>query len=160
VFKRDHASFWLPSGDGDWIPTGPEYNDAFLSRRNTELGSHLKPFSRMLKQWNRTHGNRLRGFHLEVIAQQSFTNIGSNYRTAFKLFFHEANRFLQVRDPAGFTDDLSATLTSLQRREVLDSFDSAAERASRAVDAEGNGDHREAIRLWGIVFGDEFPAYG
>jgi len=37
---------------------------------------------------------------------------------------------------------------------------SAYDRAVSANAAEARGDHEEAIRLWRIVFGDEFPAYG
>ena len=33
-------------------------------------------------------------------------------------------------------------------------------RTDRALAAEGGGDHAGAIRLWKIVFGDEFPSYG
>ena len=33
----------------------------------------------------------------------------------------------------------------------------AAERAKKATDAEGRGDHAEAKRLWKIILGDDFP---
>jgi hypothetical protein len=65
-----------------------------------------------------------------------------------------------VKDPAGHTEDLSARLTDNQRALVFESFRAAKERSEKAVSAEGRGDHREAIRLWQIVFGDEFPSYG
>jgi SMODS domain-containing protein len=72
VFEANPSGFVLPSGDGGWIRTDPDVNDEFLKRRNSELGGKLKRFSRMLKQWNRTHSNHLIGFHLEVMAQSSF----------------------------------------------------------------------------------------
>jgi hypothetical protein len=37
---------------------------------------------------------------------------------------------------------------------------SAYERSGKALDAEDKGQTAEAIRLWRIVFGNEFPVYG
>ena len=159
VFRRQGGGYFLPAGDGKWLTTDPDSNDKFLSKRNQELGFHLKPFSRMLKQWNRVHSNRLRGFHLEVMGQAVFKSLGSNYRAAFKLFYQLAPRVLHVADPAGHSGDLARRLTTTQERQVIKSFSMAHERAGKALDAESKDNHQEAIRLWTLVFGDEFPGF-
>ena len=56
--------------------------------------------------------------------------------------------------------DLSSYLTAAARTALLLNLESARGRAARANAAEASGDHQEAIRLWRIIFGDEFPAYG
>lgn len=64
-----------------------------------------------------------------------------------------------MADPAGYSSDLSAYLSQSARSAVLSNLKSAHARAVNARAAESKGDHKEAIRLWRLVFGDEFPAY-
>ena len=39
-------------------------------------------------------------------------------------------------------------------------MESSRVRAAKANAAEAKGDHEEAIRLWRLIFGDEFTAFG
>jgi hypothetical protein len=70
------------------------------------------------------------------------------------------HNFLTVNDPAGYSGDLSTYLTPTSRASVNDSLKVAQDRATLALAAENRGDHREAIRLWGIILGSSFPTYG
>jgi hypothetical protein len=45
------------------------------------------------------------------------------------------------------------------RQKLRDRLQNAATRAQQAIAAETRGDHKEAIRLWGIELGEEFPSY-
>jgi hypothetical protein len=160
VFSWQGGGYALPKGDGTWLTTDPDKQDAWLAERNEALGYHLRPLQRFVKRWNREHSRRLKTFHLEVVTAASFGSLGSNYRVDSLRFFEWAGKHLSVQDPAGHSGDLSSYLTSTARSEVRTSLISAHERASRAVEAESNGNYPEALRLWRIVFGDEFPAYG
>jgi hypothetical protein len=150
----------LPAGDGTWIRTDPDAHNAFLNRRNQELGGNLKTLTRMLKRWNRVHSNRLRAFHLEVMTQAVFRSLGTDMAEATTIFFQYAAQHLHVSDPAGHSGDLASGLTWSQEQAVLQSFATAVDHSRRAMDANNRGNVAEAMRQWRIVFGDEFPAYG
>lgn len=160
VFKYSDGSFALPNGNGGWLTTDPGVHNDFIDRRHAELGYRLKPLVRKLKRWNNVHSKYLKSFHLEVLVASSFTSLGSDSREAAEVFFRYAQTHLSVQDPAGHSGDLSSYLTSANRQNVIGNLESARDRATRARAAESTGDHREAIRLWRIVFGDEFPTYG
>jgi nucleotide-binding universal stress UspA family protein len=91
---------------------------------------------------------------------KTFTSLGSKYRDAAWKFFDWGRSSLHVTDPAGYSGDLAAKFTWDQTQAIEASLASARDRARNALDAEESGDHVEAIRLWRIIFGDLFPAYG
>jgi hypothetical protein len=160
VFKWSSGGYALPAGNGSWLTTDPFAQAEWLSKRNELLNYHLKPVVRLLKRWNRAHSSRLKSFHLEVMAATLFATMGSNYRSALHVFFSNAHNHLAVQDPAGYGGDLSARLTAQQRTDISTSFHSARDRAKKALDAEAGGNHKDAIYQWGLILGDEFPAYG
>jgi hypothetical protein len=160
VFHWNSGGYALPNGSGGWLTTDPDVHDDYMSKRNQELNYNLKPVVRMLKRWNNVHSKRLKSFHLEVLAASAFTSLGNDSRDALEKFFSHVKYNLSVQDPAGYGGDLSSYLTQSQRSDVNTSLESARERASKANAAERRGDHQEAIRLWRIILGDEFPAYG
>ena len=160
VFKWSGGGYALPDGKGGWLTTDPDFHADYMTKRNGELDSRLKPMVRMLKQWNRAHSSYFKSFHLEVIAAQVFTSIGGDSRAAAEKFFNSAQTSINVVDPAGHSGDLSSYMTAVRRSNSVAALETARDRAGRANAAERLGDHKEAIRLWGIVFGGEFPAYG
>jgi hypothetical protein len=157
---RNQEGYVIPSGDGQWLRTDPYEHHNIMVQRNKELDNHLKPLIRLLKRWNRAHSSRLKSFHLEMIVQATFTGLGSNSRESVAAFFDWAGGNLSVNDPAGYSGNLAATLTSGQVENIKQSFTNAADHARRANDAETIGDPAESMRQWRIIFGDEFPVYG
>jgi hypothetical protein len=141
----------IPAGDRRWIQTDPFLHNRFLDRRNKELDGHLKPLIRLLKRWNAVHSRRFRSFHLEMVAQQCFASMSGSMRYGLRGFFNWAQSRLDVADPAGYSGNLAAVLNSLA---------TSYERAQRAIEAEKGGKHSEAMRLWRVLLGNEFPAYG
>jgi hypothetical protein len=91
------------------------------------------------------------------MAGHTFATLSSNRRTALQKFFEWAGGHLDVYDPGGQSGSLSGYLSWSARGEVLRSFDTACGQATRAIDAEGAGNHEEAKRLWRIILGDSFP---
>jgi hypothetical protein len=160
VFKWSSAGYGLPNGKGGWLTTDPDEHERYFNKRNEELGCHVKPLVRMIKQWNRAHSKYLKSFHLEVMVNNTFASLDGDSRDACEKFFGWAKTHVTVNDPAGHSGDLSAYLTPSNRQNVVTNLESARQRAAEANAAERKGDHKEAIRLWGIVFGSEFPAYG
>ena len=160
VFKWSGGGYALPNGSGGWLTTDPYAHDDWLTQRHKDLNYRLKPMVRMLKRWNNVHSKYLKGFHLEVVTATVFASLGGDSRDACEKFFEWAQNHLYVLDPAGHGGDLSAYLTLSSRAAVLSNSESARERAAKANAAEAEGDHEESIRLWRIIFGDEFPTYG
>lgn len=160
VFGIQGGGYLLPDGRGGWLTTNPDRHRDWIADRNRELNYHLKPLARAVKRWNRVHSQRLSSFHIEVMIGRIFTSLGGDHRKAAALFFANASNYLNVTDPAGHSGDLSAKFTWSKRQAIVQSFTSAKDRAGRALVAEQSSDHAEAIRLWRIVFGDAFPAYG
>lgn len=160
VFKWSTGGYALPNGSGGWITTDPYAHHDWIAQRQKDRGYRLKPMVRMLKRWNNVHSKYLKGFHLEVTTASVFSSLGGDSRDACEKFFQWAQNSLSVNDPAGSGGDLSSYLTDAARTSVRSNMESARQRAAKANAAEAAGDHAEAIRLWRIVFGDEFPTYG
>ena len=158
VFKWSSGGYALPDGTGGWLTTDPDVHDEWINRRHGELGNRLKPMIRMVKRWNNVHSKYLKGFHIEVVLATVFTSIGGDSRDACAKFFDRGQNYLSVPDPAGHSGDLSTYLSETSRANVLSNMRSAQDRATKANAAEAVGNHQEAIRLWRIIFGDEFPA--
>lgn len=160
VFPRPAGGYTLPDGHNGWLATDPDFHKRWVGEQNARLGRQLKPLARLIKRWNRVHSERLSSFHIEVMVANTFNSIGTNHRQAAAMFFGSGASHLHSRDPAGHSGDLASKLTSAQQQAILQSFTSASQRAGRALQAERRGDHAEAIRLWTIIFGNEFPRYG
>lgn len=101
---------------------------------------------------------RLRSFHLEMVAQNAFSSLGSDLRDATMKFFSWAPSHLNVADPTS-GESLGNRLTVQQRHDILASFTTAENRATKAANFERAGDHASAIGQWKLVFGNEFPSY-
>ena len=128
-----------------------------MSEQNAALGCNLKPLIRLLKRWNREHSSHLRSFHLEVMVAETFGTLGSDRRAASQKFFEWADSHINVKDPAGHSWDLSSYMTWYAKLEFKSLLDSSNRRAKKAIKAEESGNRAEAMRLWRIIYGPEFP---
>jgi hypothetical protein len=158
VFSHGNDIYGLPNGEGGWINTAPTVANNWFATRNLELGYNLAPLVRLLKKWNGSHSKRLRSFHLETVAAHVFRTLGSNRQSGLANFFEWAPNHLDVSDPGGQSGSLTSYLSWTTRQEVTQSFRTAADRASKALAAEAEGDHDEAKRLWRIILGTAFPS--
>lgn len=159
VFPWSGGRYALPAGDGSWITTDPPAQEEWISKRQVELSNHLKKRVKFLKRWNNVHSSRLQSWHLEVMVARVFTSMSNDSRNGLMKFFEWAPGYIDVQDPDGYGGNLADYLTRSSRETVRQSFSTAHERAVKAYNAELLGDHREAIRLWRIILGDDFPAY-
>jgi hypothetical protein len=157
VFSHGNDVYALPSGGRGWINTAPTVANSWFASRNAELGYNLAPLVRMLKKWNNAHSKRLQSFHLETIAAHLFASLGSSRQGGLESFFEWAPSYLDVSDPGGQSGPLANYLSWNARQDIIQSFRVASDRAVKAREAEANGDHEEAKRLWRIVLGSSFP---
>jgi predicted nucleotidyltransferase len=160
VFAWSGGGYGLPSGDGSWITTDPFRQQEWANQKEKQLSGLYKRRVRMLKRWNDEHSRRLDSYHLEVMVGTAFSSMSKDSRKGLRRFFEWAPSYLHVQDPAGHSGDLANGLTYLQEQAIRESFGAAEDRARRANEAELEDDQMEAIRLWRIILGEEFPAYG
>jgi hypothetical protein len=159
VLPVSGGGYYLPAGDGSWVRTDPDADIRWFNSEHARLGYHLKPLVKLIKAWNRAHSRHLRSFHLEVMVAKSFSSLGANYREALEMWFASPN-FSVAAPSTGESLDTYVSIFSERRRLLNAVLTSSADRAKRARASEAVGDHREAIRLWGLILGDGFPAYG
>jgi hypothetical protein len=159
VVNCTSGGYGIPDGSGGWLTTDPVVHDNYLNEQNGQLSGDLKKIARFAKKWNRAHSSRLTSFHAEMHVARTFSSLGSNPRTALQLFFDFNHNYLTVSDPAGYSGDLSSYLGWSDRSAVNDSLANANERAQSTLAAEERGDYAEAIRLWRIILGSDFPIY-
>jgi hypothetical protein len=157
VVRYKTGGFGIPDGQGKWLTTNPITHEEYVDRRNSELGSNLKRFIVIVKQWNKAHSSRLSSFHLEMLAARTFNTLGSNRREALRVFFNHNAYNLSVTDPANYSGDLSSYLSTSERALVNTALIAARDRADLALTAEARGQHAEAIRLWRLILGPRFP---
>lgn len=157
VFSYGRDVYGLPDGSGGWIHTAPTVATSWFTTRNAGLGYNLAPVVRLLKKWNGAHSKRLRSFHLETMTGKVFKTLGSGRQNALLRLFEWAPGWIDVSDPGGQSGLLSGYLNYAVRQEVTQSFNAAADRAAKAIEAESRADHEEAKRLWRIILGDTFP---
>lgn len=115
---RDSGGYFIPSGETDlwwgrhrWLMTDPDEHARWMSERNQALGGNLKPLIRLLKRWNREHSSHVRSFHLEVMIANTFSTLSSNRRAASQRFFEWADDYIRVKDPSGYSGDISSYMT-------------------------------------------------
>lgn len=157
VFEYSSDIYYLPAGNGTWIPTAPLKGIRWYKEKNQYLSHQLTPLVKLLKQWNQAHSHRLKSFHLETMAASMFSKLGTNQQVNLGKFFEWAPNRLDVFDPGGCSGSLSAHLGWNSRQEIMRSFESAALHARLALEAERDKDYAESNRHWRIILGKNFP---
>ena len=87
MFWEGGDDSWLPDGSNGWLKAAPLKANDWFAQENADLSYNLAPMVRLLKQWNLSHSKRFRSFHLETMAANSFSKLGTSYRDALAKFF-------------------------------------------------------------------------
>jgi len=136
-----------------WLQAYPRTHNQAMA----EASVRRKQLIRMLKSWNRAHSELMSSFHLEVLVM-SLPDVTLEWPSEIHYFFNKAAAILAVPlyYPRNTTNRVDDYLTSLDRMFVRDRLGSARDRELTAQGASAE----EAMRLYRIIFGDDFPAYG
>jgi len=149
------------SNTNTWIKSKPKAHAADIERKSSDCGYNFRRIIKMIKHWNKIHGDYLQSYHIEVLAMKVFdSNVDDTSWNIFQ-FFDRARPLLtgSLWHDLGFADDY---LKSLDRQEVLKRFDTAIDKSRSAWHKTygDNDDQKGAIEIWKQIFGDKFPAYG
>jgi len=146
---------------GKWLPARPRKHASALADLDAKYDSHFKPLIRMIKQWNKVHSDLMESYHIEVLAMQCLSSSLADYSWSTFQFFDMAIPLVEKSLPyeGGYADDY---LTVSVRQEVLKRLRTARDQARIAwsLTYDSKVSHKEAIAIWGNIFGDKFPAYG
>lgn len=154
---NNYPVFAIPDGNGEWLATSPQAHNKYINDRDSSSAGKLKYVAKLIKYWarNRLFTLPLSSFHVELLlAESRICNGPVSYAECvtktFELLASRDCRALQ--DPVGISGLVKAADTEPKRQLVQRAVRSAADRAWRALAAEDEGKHFEAIRLWRPIF--------
>ncbi|MCC6626364.1 MAG: hypothetical protein IT340_03060 [Chloroflexi bacterium] len=166
AFPKHGGAYMIPNAEvGHWTAVDTRRYEAIMTRANAHLAGMLKPVVRMLKIWNRGHGELFKGYHLEVMALNALHTYypDCNYAGAIRQAFSLLAFVMQypTRDPVGVGEAVDAYLDVRARRRQAMALCENAYQQAREAEAAGRRTlgQGHAIGLWRDLFGTEFPAY-
>lgn len=152
----------IPNSNTDsWLKSNPKIHTANIEAHSRTSGPNFRRIIKMVKHWNRIHGDYLQSYHIEALAIQALNNNLSDLTWSIFKFFEKSKELLQnyLWYDNGFADDY---LDFSARQEVCSRFEVATDKSRRAwfLTYGSNNDHKSAIEIWRQIFGDKFPVYG
>ncbi len=157
------AEFEIPDrAQRAWIKTNPRLHVEACVQANARSGGVLNGLIKAVKAWNRTNGDLLRSFHLEVMSYGAFASKPTDPRSGLKdLFTHLSTAVMRpCPEPAGLGPTLDADVTPGERQKAHLALREAARGAATAVLSESCGDDRGACQVWRQVLGTRFGTGG
>jgi hypothetical protein len=175
AFHRNGGGYMIPSRFGSgWMATDPTKHAQRTTAMNKATDGYFVPLVKMFKSWNRTHYDKLTGFHVEMALVDAWPRTNSliypyaseavkypSFAQAAAALFPSLSSKLvyMTSDPAGMSGNIDDYLGYEDRKLTRERLDSAATAAQIALRHEGREDHYSAITKWRDTFGDPFPAY-
>jgi hypothetical protein len=156
------VSYYIPDGDGGWLETFPDAEKQFLQTSQARSGNKLISLIRLIKwwAWSRTATAGLKSRYVENLIPRSRVMVGMSYQEALAHVFSTLQRYgcKPLTDSTALSNEVThIASTDQQRRIIAEVVETAADRADRALYAEGRGHRQEAIRLWSMIFNGQFP---
>ncbi|MBZ6229359.1 nucleotidyltransferase domain-containing protein [Streptomyces olivaceus] len=144
----------------EWIETKPNLHSRQMLGASSARGSNFRRVVKMVKDWNRRQDVSIQSYHVEVIALKMQGVDWDDTGYAVYQWFQQAETSMQWLWHEG--KDVSEYL-SLERALKVKSQVADARNKSLSAWYQTYGErdnHREAIRIWRSVFGNNFPTYG
>lgn len=164
AFNRSGGGFLIPdSKSARWISTDPRTHIDLWSQSNAAHAGDFIPVVKMMKAWKRHVDLPMSSFHLETIIYHSLNNVQiTDFPSAVRFALDKGYQRINnpVDDPAGYSNDVGASMSSADRLSCSVGFTLGHRLAKEAEVHAQNGRTREAFAKWRALFGDVFPAYG
>jgi hypothetical protein len=159
-----HPVYMIPDGEGNWMATSPPAHNSYLKRAIKRSGGKLKNVIKLIKYWRtrRQSPVPLNSFHLEMLLAENDVCVGAKTYAqcvydAFALL--AARKCRAMQDPLGISGLIEAADSESKRAVCQKATATAADRTTRALDAEERGRIKEAARLWSLVFKTRSPKF-
>lgn len=151
--------FKIPDFNGGWQTAAPSAHINYVNGVNNQLGSKVKHVIRLIKAIKYAQNIPISSFYLEMrtakycSGESSIIYEHDVYRTLNSLV---NDGLAMMQDPTGIAGYIEPCSTDAIRRDALSRLTTARDRAYKALEAEKDGKHTDAIYWWGMVFGREF----
>ena len=166
VTESDGRDYYLiPNGKGNWKKTDPRKDKEHITATNRAKDGRVLELIRLVKKWNKVkHAKTIPSYMLETMVinfcdSQLEVSKWIDIRFKDTLKYIADNIFSPVydmKDIQGDINSLSFTDCMTIKQKALADY----EKARAAGADEGTGNHKEAIKKWGEIFGRDFPEYG
>lgn len=160
--KGNVTQYEVPnSNTQNWMPSRPKKHANTIEARWTDCGQNFRRIIKMIKHWNRIHGEYLTSYHIEVLALNIFWSNLDDLPWNIHTFFDKARGLVgsSLWYEVNYAD---AYLTQANRQEAIKRLETATSKSLTAWHSTygTNYDSETAIKTWKQIFGDKFPAYG
>lgn len=160
--NRGHVVYGIADCSGGWMKTAPDVHKAYVFTQDERLGGKVRPLVRLIKAWKFSRNVPVSSFYLEMRVAEYST------REPSIVYSHDVKRVLcwlrdiglaSLQDPCGVSGYISACKTQAQKVDALSKLDTAATRATNALDCESAGKMSDAVDWWRLLYNDWFPTY-
>lgn len=165
VPESDGRSYYLiPNGKGRWMKTDPTIDRSCVTEANKNNDGNLLEVIRLTKKWNKVkNATTIPSYLLETILVtygKKYNFCTSSVKDSFisALVCIEKNIYRPVYDLKGIQGDIN-TLDSCDKVTLYEKAAIDVEKARNALKLEADGEHKQAIKKWGEIFGSTFPEY-
>lgn len=151
--------FKIPDFNGGWQTAAPSAHINYVNGINNRLDKKVKHVIRLIKAIKYAQNIPISSFYLEMrtakycSGETSILYDHDVYRTLNSLV---TDGLAMMQDPTGIAGYIEPCSTDIIRQDALSKLTTARNRAAKAMEAERDGKHTDAIYWWGLVFGREF----
>ena len=142
---------------GEWKSTDPRSEQKAISDLNGRCGDKLYDLCRTVRVWNRQNGASMSGYAIDATVCEFFRFNPSiwtvlDYLHLFSAYLHflDDNRLKTHWSMIGSNESLAANINRNIVKATIELLDVADELFRL-------GQKKDAIKIWGVVFGSDFP---
>jgi hypothetical protein len=153
----------IPGAASGWMSSAPTAHLDYVTAVNQKAGLNngAKKLARLAKAWKYYNNVPISSFYLEMRAAE-YMNVQTYFDPATHLcrFLEWLNKIelAQMNDPAGKASRFSACSSEANHATALSNLNTAATRASKALNAQEAGSQSNAFDWWNLLFNKHFPA--
>lgn len=160
--KGGEVVYGIANCSGGWMKTAPDVHKAYVIAQDERLSSKVRPLVRFIKAWKFSRNVPVSSFYLEMRVAEYAT------KETTILYNHDVKRLLcwlqdielaSLQDPCGVSGYIPACKTQAQKADALSKLETAATRATNALNCESAGKISDAFGWWRLLYNDWFPTY-
>ena len=165
VQESNGRSYYLiPNGNGNWKKTAPDKDKERVTSTNQSKDGRVLELIRLCKKWNIVkNAKTLPSYILETMII-NFADSQAVLNEDIGLRFRDALHYIagHILDPVYDMKEIQGDINNLDRDDKSRLQKKAWTDYCKAHEAwrqEQAGNHKEAIKKWGEIFGSDFPTH-
>ncbi len=158
--------FLIPNGYGGWKKTDPTKDRDFVWKVNKKHKGKVLPLVRLCKKWFEVKNVRTPASYMIETAVVNYCNNRLVLSDYIDLVFRDLLNYLiyavyqRIVDMKGIQYDVNE-LSDEEKETISFKAYKDYKKACLAISAElDENDQKKSIKLWGEIFGEDFPTYG